>query len=33
MENEKREIRDIVVTTVFNGTEYEIVKAIKTKES
>ena len=32
MEIEKREIRDIVVTTVFNGTEYEIVKAIKTKE-
>ena len=32
MENEKREIRDIAVTTVFNVTEYDVVKAIKTKE-
>ena len=32
MENEKKEIRDMIVTCLFNSSEYEIVKAIKTKE-
>lgn len=32
METEKKEVRDMIVTCLFNATEYDMVRAIKQKE-